>query len=108
MINGLDDIQKVGKENMTKTIESFGAVSKGLQTIAVETADYTKKAYEEGAAHLERLMGTKSLEGAFEAQSTYLKSSYESAVSQANRMGELYLGLAKEAMKPFEGYFPAK
>ncbi|MYZ46658.1 phasin family protein [Propylenella binzhouense] len=108
MLNGFDDFQKVGKEGMTKALESFGAASKGFQTIAVEAADYSKKAYEDGAGHLERLLGARTLDGAFEAQSEYLKASYEAAVAQATRMSELYLGVAKDVMKPFEGYFAAK
>ena len=33
---------------MDKAMATVGAVSKGLQTIAVEAADYSKKSFEEG------------------------------------------------------------
>ena len=36
-------------------------------------------------------------------QNDYLKSSYEGFVTEATKLGELYLGFAKEAYKPFEG-----
>ncbi len=36
-------------------------------------------------------------------QNDYLKSSYEGFVTEATKLGELYLDFAKEAYKPFEG-----
>jgi phasin family protein len=106
MINEFEDFQKAGREGMTKALDSFGAVSKSLQTLANETAGYSKTSFEEGAAHLEKLLGAKSIDVAFEAQTDYLRSSYEKAVGQAARFGELYLDLVKEATKPFEGFVP--
>ena len=106
MVNGFEEFQKASKENVTKAMESYGAFSKALQAIAVESADFSKKSFEDGAAHLEAMMGAKSIDVALEAQSDYLKSAYEDAVSQATKLGELYADLAKYTMKPFEGFFP--
>ncbi len=68
MINGFEDVQKAGQENMNRALESFGALSRGMQTLADETAAYSKTSFEASAAHMEKLLGTKSVEGAFEAQ----------------------------------------
>lgn len=106
MINGFEDFQKVGREGMNKALESFGAVSKSWQTLASETAGYSKASFEEGAAHFEKLLGAKSIDVAFEAQTDYLRTSYEKAVGQAARFGELYMDLVKEATKPFEALVP--
>ena len=38
-----------------------------------------------------------------EVQNEYLKSSYEDFIAQSTKLGELYVDLAKEAYKPFEG-----
>lgn len=107
MINGFEDLQKVGTENVNKALESFGAFSKGLQAIAAESADYSKKAFDEAAGYVERLLGVRSIDRAVEVQADYLKTSYEAAVGQATKVGELYADVAKAAMKPFDGYFPA-
>lgn len=106
MMNGFEEFQKTSKESMTKAMETYGTMSKGLQAIAVESADYSKKSFEEGAAHLESLMAAKSLDAAIEVQTDYMKSAYEGMVSQATKLGELYTDLAKDAMKPFEGFMP--
>jgi phasin family protein len=106
MINGFEDVQKAGRESMSKALESFGALSRGFQTLASETAGFSKQSLEEGAAHVEKLLGAKSIDVAFEAQTDFVRSSYEKAVGQAARFGELYLNLVKEAAKPFEDFVP--
>jgi hypothetical protein len=104
MVKNFEDMQKLGKDNMDATMNSFGTLSKAFQTIAVEIADYSKKVFEEGTAATEKLLGAKSPDKAFEVQSEYLKSAYEGFVAQSAKFGELYAGLAQEAYKPFESY----
>ncbi len=104
MLKNFDEIQKLGKDNMDATMKSFGALSKGVQAIAVEVADYSKKSFEESSAAMEKLFGAKSLEKAIEIQSDYAKTAYEGFVTGATRIGELYADLTKEAYKPFESY----
>jgi hypothetical protein len=103
-MKNLDDMQKVGKDNMDATLRSFGAVSKSVQAIAVEVADYSKKSFEQSTAAMEKLFGAKSIEKAIEVQSDYVKSTYEGFVAEATKLGELYTELAKESYKPFESY----
>lgn len=104
MINGFDEMQKAGKDGMDMATKSFGAFSKGLQAIATEYADFSKKSVEESTAAFEKLVSAKSPEKAFEIQSDYFKGAYESMVGEFNKLSEMYLDLGKEAYKPFEGY----
>jgi hypothetical protein len=105
MVKNIDEFQQLGKDNMDATLKSFGALSKSVQAIAVEMADYSKKVFEQGTAATEKLIGAKSLEKAFEVQSDYVKSAYEGFVAEATKLGELYADLAKESYKPFESQF---
>jgi hypothetical protein len=98
-----EEMQKLGKDSMDMTLTSLGAWTKSAQAIAVEVVDYSKKSVEGTAAAWEKLLGAKSLETAMEVQSAYLKSSYEDFVAEATKLGELYVDLAKQAYKPFEG-----
>jgi hypothetical protein len=102
MIKSFEDLQQVGKENVDTALKSFGALSKGSQAIAVEVVDYSKKAFEDGTAAIEKLFGVKSLDKAVEVQTEYARSAYEGFVAKASRLGELYADLAKEAYKPYE------
>jgi phasin family protein len=104
MMKNIDDMQKIGKDNMDATMRSFGAVSKSMQAIAVEVADFSKKSFEESSAAMERLFGAKTIDKAIEVQSDYVKATYESFVAEATKLSELYADLAKESYKPFENY----
>lgn len=97
-----DATSKIGKEAIDDLLTSFSSVSRGFQQIASEAAEYSKNSYEEGAAAVEKLVGAKSVDKAFEIQSDYVRSSYESFFTQAGKVGELYADLAREACKPFE------
>ncbi len=102
MVKNFEDLQQVGKENVDTALKSMGALSKASQAIAVEVADYSKKAFEDGTAALEKLFGVKSFEKAIEVQTEYAKIAYEGFVAKASKIGELYADLAKETYKPFE------
>ena len=102
MVKNFEDLQQASKENVDLALKSVGALSKGTQAIAVEVADYSKKAFEDSTAALEKLFGVKSFEKAIELQTEYAKTSYEGFVARASKIGELYADLAKETYKPFE------
>lgn len=102
MVKNFEDLQQVGKENVDVALKAMSAVSKGSQAIAVEVADYSKKAFEDSTAALEKLFGVKSLDKAIEVQTEYAKAAYEGFVSKASKIGELYADIAKETYKPFE------
>ena len=101
MVN-VDEFQKASKENMDNAMKQIGVISKGVQAIAVEVADYSKKSFEQSTATVEKLFGVKSFDKAIEVQTEYAKSAYQAFVAEATKLGELYADLAKEAYKPFE------
>ena len=96
----IDTIQKFSKDNADAALKSFGVVSKGAQAIAVETADYAKKSFEQSTATLEKLVGAKTLDKAIEIQTEFAKQAYETFVKDAQKIRELYSGLARQS---FEG-----
>ncbi|MEW6121160.1 MAG: phasin family protein [Pseudomonadota bacterium] len=104
-VQTVEEIQKLGKDNMDLAMKSFGAWSKSAQAIAIEVADYTKSSFELGTSTLEQLLGAKTVEQALEIQQSYLKTSYEGLVAEATKLGTLYSDLAKEAYKPYQGLF---
>ncbi len=95
--------QKFGKEQLEASQAAFTEVTKGLQAIATEAQDYSKKSLESGSAFVEKLIGVKKLDEAITLQSEYAKQSYEGFVAQATKLGEMYAAVAKEAFKPVEG-----
>ncbi len=98
-----ETIQKFSNDSIEATSQSLGAIAKGAQAIAIEAAQYTRTSFEQGTAALEKLVGARRLDKAIEVQSEYLKSAYEGFVAQSSKTRELYVNLAQDAFKPYEG-----
>jgi hypothetical protein len=102
MINNFQDFQKLGQTNVDTAMKMFGDWNKGWQAIAAEMSDYSKRAFEEGTATFEKLMAARSLEQAFEIQTSYAKRAYDEYMHQMTKIGGMYTNLAKDAYKPVE------
>ena len=105
MIGNFDELQKAGKENMDVAVKSMGAMTKGFQALAAETADYSKRSFDTSAKAFESLLGAGSLDKAVEVQSDYMRNAYEGYVSQATKFSEIFQSMARDAYKPYEGLF---
>jgi hypothetical protein len=103
MVTNIEDMQKVGKDNMDEAMKSFDVMSKGFQAIAAEVMNYSKKSLEDHTAAIGNIMGAKSLEKAFEIQSEYVRGASEGFMAQATKIGEIYAEIAKELYKPIGG-----
>ena len=99
----VEDIQQYGKEHLESVVASATTVQNGLQAIASAYGDYTKKSYEDTKSFVEKLSGVKSLDKAFEVQTEYAKSAYETFVAELQKIAGLYTDLAKQTYKPLEG-----
>lgn len=97
-----DEANQKGKEAMDTMMKSYSEVAKGFQAIAAEASEYSKKSFQDLTSFMESLSGVKSVETALELQSGYMKSSYETFVSEATKMSEMYADLAKTVYKPYE------
>jgi hypothetical protein len=84
------------------------ASGKGLQAIASETMDYSKKSFEKSRVLFEKLMTVKKIDEAFQLQSDFIKSAYEDFVAQATKVGEMYSNLAKDGFTPIKVASPGQ
>jgi hypothetical protein len=96
-----ETVQKLGKDSFTATVKALEVATTGTQAIAVETADYAKKSFEQTASTFEKLVGVKSLDKVIEIQTDYMKSAYEGFVAQSTKTGEFYTKLAQDSFAPF-------
>lgn len=97
-----DDANLFGKDAMDSVLKSYSTAAKGLQAIAAEAADYSKRSYEAGLAHFEQLATAKSIETVFELQANYAKNALEAYVAEMTKIGEMYQAIAKDAYQPVE------
>ena len=97
-----EEFQRVSRDGLDAAVHSFGEVNKGLQAIAAEVTDYSKKAFEDGTRAFEQILGAKSFEQVIEIQSQYARMAYEAYVAELSKLGEMYAGLTRNAYKPVE------
>ena len=95
-----EDFQNFSKQQLEAFTVASTTWSKGLQEIAAESTDYSKKAFAAGSAVFEKLMGARSVEAAVQIQSDYAKQAYEGLVAQSSKFSELFTKVASEALKP--------
>ncbi len=105
MADTIEEFQKFGKDQIEATTSITASLAKGLQNIAAETSDYSKRTLEDHAAVLTKLLTANSFDSALQIQTEYANAAYESAVEQARKIGELYTNLTQEALKSVESAF---
>ena len=106
MKDGFADAQDAATQSLDILMESLSAWSRGAQTMALEGADFSRKAFGDSVAHVQSLLGMDSLEHVAEAHGDFIRTSIERSAGQASRFGELFTELAKDVAKPFEEILP--
>lgn len=102
MNKAFEDIQATSKEGFEVCVTSATVLSKGMQDIATETAEFSAKSFEKGTAAVETLMAAKTFDKVIEAQQGIAKQAYEDFIGQMTKVGEMYTASATEAFKPVE------
>ena len=95
-----EDLQDFSKKQLEAIASASSTWAKGLQDLAAESTDYSKKAFAAGSATFEKLLGARSVEAAIQIQTDYAKQAYEGFVAQASKFSELYARFASDALKP--------
>src|SRR5262245_37922432 len=99
-----EDMQKTTNESVDAAKRSFEGATNATQAITAEIADYTRRSFEHGAKTMEKLVGGKSADKAFEVQTEYARAAYEDYVSHAAKLGHLYTDLARETFKSYQDF----
>jgi hypothetical protein len=100
LMSSVEEIKIFSEDDVLKATTSASSFVKNVQSIALETASYSKTAFEDGAAFFEKLTQAKSVESALQLQSDYAKASCEAFMAQAAKVAGLYANLGKEAFEP--------
>jgi hypothetical protein len=93
-----------GKEQIDAADASTNAFHAGFQAIATAYGDYAKKSFEDTKSFVEKLSGVRSFDKAVEVQTEFAKSTFETFVTESQKISALYGDLAKQAYKPFGGF----
>lgn len=102
MTANFEQLQNFGKEQIEAVQAATSEFAKGLQAIANEATEYSKKSIENSQAFVTKLSAAKQLDEALKIQTEFAKTSYEDFIAQSTKLGELYTNFAKQAFKPVE------
>ena len=107
MFKSFEDLQAMNKDGIEAFTASSAALTKGYQAFAQEVADFSKKSFEKSATVWQNAVAAKSVEKAVENQQAFAKESFDTAVAEFTKLGELAATAAKSAFKPYEATFAA-
>lgn len=102
-LKGYDAFVGYGKETAEALTQSATTAGKSIESINNEIYSYSKQSIEDAVAATKAVMGSKSVHEAFEFQTDFAKSAFESYVSEFSKISELATAASKEAYAPFKG-----
>ena len=100
-----EDFQNLSKQQVEAATAFAASMTKGLQEIAAESAEYSKHALSSTAEVVEKLLGAKTMESAVQIQTDYAKSAFEGFVAKTTKINEIAVKVASEALKPAQKAF---
>lgn len=92
-----------GRDTAEACVKSANAAGKGAEAIQNEIYAFSKQSLEESVSAAKALFGTRSIHEAFELQSDFVRSAFDSYVGGVARLNELVFSTAKDAIGPLQG-----
>ena len=84
------------------------SATKSLWAIFNEVADYSKKNLESSFALREKLVQARKLDEIVQLHSDFAKAAYDEFIARANKIGSIYVDLAKETFRVTEAGLSAR
>ena len=102
-IKNYDVVLGYGKDTAEAVMKSATVAGKGVETLNGELYAYSKQSLEDSITATKAIMGSKSLHEAFEYQSDFAKSAFESYIGEMTKFGELFTATTKDSFAPLQG-----
>lgn len=102
MFSQLYILHKIGRDNFDLGLKLFGATNSISQAIAEEMAEYTRKALRQSASACEKLADAKTIDARLDVQREHAKAALDDLFVHTDKMGDLYLALAKESAESID------
>ena len=101
-VKGYDQLLSIGKDNAEAVIKSATLAGKGLEAINTQVFAYSRLSMEEGVEVTKAVLASKSVQEALEIQTDYVKSAFETYVTELNKVRDMALSVAKQAAQPLQ------
>jgi hypothetical protein len=104
-----DEANRMGQQYQERVQSGFEAASRsfteanrGFQALAAEMMEYSKASFDDAIRTWGQLIGVRTLEQAIQIQSDYAKRVYENHMTELKKLGEMTVGVVRDASKPVE------
>ena len=91
------EFQRGTERGFEAASRSFAEINRNFQAIATEMTDFSKRRLDDVLQSWEQLLRARSLPDVVEVQTRYAQKAYDAYVSEFSKLGEMYLGGAREA-----------
>ena len=102
-VKGYDELLGFSKDTVEAYVKAANVAGKGAETLHNEIYGFTKQSIEDTIANAKAVMASKSAHEAFELQTGFAKSAFESYVNQMSKLGELMVATSKQTFEPIQG-----
>ncbi len=96
------EMQQAAESGFEAASRSFGEVNNGFQAIAAEMTDFSRRRFEDVLQAWEQLIRARNIGEVVDVQARYMQKAYAAYMSEMSKLGDLYLGTARNASKPIE------
>ena len=96
------EFQKAAEGGFEAASRSLGEVNKGFQALATEMTDFSKRRFEDVFHAWEQLLRARSFGDVVDVQTRYAQKAYDAYTSEMSKLGEMYIGMMRDASKPVE------
>lgn len=100
---GYDQFFVYGKETAEACVKCANVAGKGMESLHNEIYNFSKQTIEDQIAATKALMAAKSVHEAYELQTDFAKTAFDSYVGELNKIGEIFAATAKDAFEPIQG-----
>jgi phasin family protein len=106
-VKGYDQLLGYGKDTVEAYVKSANAAGKGAETLHNEIYAYSKQSIEDSIKAAKAVFASKSPQEAFELQTDFAKTAFETYVSEVTKLNEIVVASTKQAFEPIQGRYQA-
>jgi phasin family protein len=106
-VKGYDQLLGYGKDTVEAYVKSANAAGKGAETLHNEIYAYSKQSIEDSIKAAKAVFASKSPQEAFERQTDFAKTAFETYVSEVTKLNEIVVASTKQAFEPIQGRYQA-
>ena len=107
MTKSLEDATAFSKDTYEAVVESATTFAKGVEGIVAEQTEFAKDAMEDTQDKMKAFASTRNPQDFFEAQTEFMKSAFETNLSQMTKVSDMWMATTKDAVNPLSKRYSA-